>query len=75
MLGLVDPKFMTQKVSKVGEPWNGALIWWYVYYFGFWSKLIYLTDSLTALKISYTIGQLDHFKKVYLLNYRPELAD
>lgn len=75
MLGLVDPKYLTQKVTKYGEKWEDIQYWRYVFYFGFWNKLIYLTDSLTSLRICYTIGQLGHFKKVYLLNYHPDLPD
>jgi len=74
MLGLIDPKVLTQKVTILGEKFD-ANIWWYIFYFGFWNKLIYITDSLTSLWICLTIGSLDHFKRVYLLNYWPELSN
>ena len=78
MLALIDPIMIGQQRTEDID-FSSKLInveWWrYIYYLGFWKKLIYIMDSHSSLELCSTIGDFENFKMVYLLNYRPELSN
>ena len=49
--------------------------WRYLFYLGFWKKLIYVMDSMASLKLCFSIGDLTNFKIVYMIHYREYLTD
>ena len=78
MLTLIDPKMIEQQKTEEVD-FSSKLInveWWrYIYYLGFWKKLIYIMDSHSSLELCYSIGDFENFKMVYLANYKPELSN
>lgn len=76
ILNLVDPTVLSQQCTEdldENSKLLGADSWRYIYYLGFWKKLVYLMDTHNSLKLSYSIQAFDDFKTVYLVFYRSEL--
>ena len=64
----------TEDLTKESKLLGGES-WRYIYYLGFWKKLIYLMDTHNSLKLCYSIKAFEDFKIVYLVNYRSELSN
>jgi hypothetical protein len=78
MLKLIDPKMMEQQKTEElieSSKLMSAECWRYLFYLGFWKKLIYVMDTHTSLELCYTIRAFEDFKTVYLINYRPDLSN
>ena len=76
MFSLVSPDLIKQvKTEDLNASENRSEWWRFLFYLGFWKKLIYIMDTFSSLKMCYSIGDLNNFKIVYLLNYRSNLTD
>ena len=78
MLKLIDPNMIKQTKTediKEGNRSLNAECWRYIYYLGFWKKLIYIMDTHTSLQLCFSVCDFENFKTVYLINYRPELSN
>ena len=78
ILNLIDPTMIRQQCTEDLDKDSkllGGESWRYIYYLGFWKKLVYLMDTHNSLKLCYSIKAFEDFKTVYLVNYRPELLD
>ncbi|CAI2362242.1 unnamed protein product [Moneuplotes crassus] len=78
MLNLVDSSVINQQCTEDIDKDTkllGTDCWRYIYYLGFWKKLIYLMDTHNSLKLCFSIGAFEDFKTVYLVFYRPELTN
>lgn len=78
MLKLINPNMIKQiKTEMLNE--NSKLLnaecWRYIYYLGFWKKLVYIMDTHSSLQLCYSVKDFENFKTVYLINYREELLD
>jgi len=78
MLSLVSPQMIQQQKTEdmpKEDIMSKLECWRMLFYLGFWKKLIFILDSMTSLKLSYTIRDFKNFKIVYLLYYRSDLSD
>lgn len=78
MFALISPEMIQQVRTEDLRADNKVAsndCWRFLFYLGFWKKLIYIMDSIASLKLCYSIGDLNNFKIVYLVNYRSELED
>lgn len=78
MLKLIDCNMMIQQKTEDMTQDSKALsadCWRYLFYLGFWKKLIYVMDTHASFELCYTIKAFEDFKTVYLINYRPELTN
>jgi len=78
MFALVSPDMIkqvkTEDMQDIHDK-SKAEHWRFLFYLGFWRKLVYIMDSLSSLKLCYSIGDLMNFKVVYMINYRSDLSD
>ena len=49
--------------------------WRFLFYLGFWKKLIYIMDSMASLSLCYSVGDFYNFKIIYMIFYRQDLDD
>ncbi|CAI2383785.1 unnamed protein product [Moneuplotes crassus] len=78
ILKIIDPSTILQQCTEdltKESTLLGGESWRYIYYLGFWKKLIYLMDTHNALKLGYSARAFQDFKTVYLINYWAELTD
>lgn len=64
---LIDPKFLTLKQANVALDDTNSLgmsTYRNLLSFGYWKKLVYLTQSLTGLDLCYKFYNVEHFKMI-----------
>ena len=75
MFSLVCTDLIKQvKTEDLDPNKSNVECWKYLFYLGFWKKLVFIVDSMNSLKLCYTTGDLQNYKIVYLMYYR-ELDD
>jgi hypothetical protein len=77
MFSLVSPDMIKQyKTEDLPiKDKNSMSSWRFLFYLGFWKKLVYILDSEASLQLCYSIGDFYNFKIVYMVHYRSELED
>jgi hypothetical protein len=81
MFSLVNPHMLEQAktedldIDDKTKSITGIECWRYLFYLGFWKKLVFIMDSHSSLQLCYSIGDLENFKIIYMVHYRQDLND